>query len=175
MSEVVWKKFHSIEVSNTGLVKTERNPDGYIGTDNGHGYKVVSVIIDGKQKNLRVHRLIGFLFLGLDIENNKQQMNHKNHDKSDNRIENLEIVDQRENQQKLIKHKYGHLFGTTYRKDLKTNQWASQIIDKYHKRIHLGYYQTQELAHQEAVEAYAMEFKELPHCQCDFCKRLMSC
>jgi len=55
--------------------------------DNG-GYYYVCLSIDGKAKKEKVHRLIGKTFL--KHEDGKNIINHKNFNKEDNRVENLE-------------------------------------------------------------------------------------
>ena len=68
------------------------------------GYNMLTVRINGKSKDLPVHRLVGFSF----IENNNpdaNQINHKNGVRDDNRVENLEWVTHSEN----IKHAYDKL------------------------------------------------------------------
>lgn len=60
------------------------------------GYKIVHI----NKKNYRVHRLIAKTFIV--NQQNKQQVNHINCDKQDNRVENLEWVTPSEN----IKHAY---------------------------------------------------------------------
>jgi len=52
------------------------------------GYKIVGIIINGKHKNLRVHHLVAQAFI--PNPDNFPEINHKNHIKTDNRIENLE-------------------------------------------------------------------------------------
>jgi hypothetical protein len=66
------------------------------------GYDRVSVLIDGRKKRFHLHVLMAVSFLGLDLRshgthNFSLQVNHKDHNKRNNRIENLEIVTKQEN------------------------------------------------------------------------------
>ena len=64
---------------------------------NVKGYKRVDVRTEtGNRIQLQVHRIVASLF----IENpqNKDEVNHKNRDKADNRVENLEWVTKSENE-----------------------------------------------------------------------------
>jgi len=57
-------------------------------TDNGSGYLSVGLTFNSKTKSLRVSRLVASTWL--DNPKNKPQVNHKNGDKYDNRVCNLE-------------------------------------------------------------------------------------
>lgn len=58
---------------------------------NGTGYVFVGLHRDGRVKQVFVHRLIAEAFL--PNPNNLPQVNHKNENKTDNRLENLEWCD----------------------------------------------------------------------------------
>ena len=63
--------------------------------NNGNGYYVVSLTQNGKRKNHYVHRLVAAAFLG--NPDSLPVVNHINHDKSDNRAQNLEWCTQKTN------------------------------------------------------------------------------
>lgn len=54
-----------------------------------YGYLVVSITINGKQVNKKVHRLVAEVFI--PNPNNLSQLNHKNGDRTNNSVSNLEF------------------------------------------------------------------------------------
>jgi len=71
-------------------------------TRSGRGYRKVSLSgHDHKKRQILVHRLVAEAFIG-QPKDGRSQVNHKNLDKSDNRLENLEWVTPEEN----MRHAY---------------------------------------------------------------------
>lgn len=66
--------------------------------DNGKGYKMVSLHGKGKRKNFYIHRLVAMCYL--DNPNGFPEINHKDGNKSNNDVSNLEWVSKKMN----IKH-----------------------------------------------------------------------
>jgi hypothetical protein len=150
----IWKEldgFDSLyQASNFGRIKNEKRiVPQYLDKD---GYCLVNLYFNEKIKLFRLHRLIAKLFI--ENENNKKQVNHKNSNRSDNRIENLEWVSASENNcHKFIGKNTSSIYrGVTLMKDVKNDKkWLSQIqIDN--KKIHLGMYKTEEEAYLKRLE-----------------------
>lgn len=59
------------------------------------GYRQITIYFNGEKRKEYVHRIVGELYL--DNPDNKPQINHKNGNKLDNRVENLEWVTNQEN------------------------------------------------------------------------------
>jgi hypothetical protein len=72
-------------------------------------YPRVSALVEGRRKRFHVHILMAVTFLGLDVtqgglSSDCLQVDHKNGDKQDNRLENLEVVTRLENTQRAWKN-----------------------------------------------------------------------
>ncbi len=82
------------KISNLGRVKNKNNT--IMSQVFNSGYLVLGLTKDKVQKNIRVHRLVALAFIG-DSINEKNEVNHKNGIKTDNREKNLEWVTRIEN------------------------------------------------------------------------------
>lgn len=89
-SKEEWKEingFPNYRISNLGNVYNI-NSNEYIKPFNNNGYKRVNLYYNRKQKSIYVHRLVAEAFL--DNFNNCRVINHKDEDKTNNSVENLE-------------------------------------------------------------------------------------
>ena len=101
----MWKKFiyegqeTDYSVSTEGEVR--KDTKNYILSQSSQqDYKFVGLIINGKQKRMRVHRMVALTFI--DNPDNKPYVNHINGNRSDNNVENLEWVTPSENTQHAV-------------------------------------------------------------------------
>jgi len=124
--ERFWRNMYWKEVENTD--------------NNGRGYNTIS--INGKP--IFRHRLIAFCFLGLEniaTERGADDcIDHINRIPLDNRVENLRITTQQGNNQNRTRVK-------GYSWDKQSKKYEANIKVNY-KKIHLGYYNTEEKARQ---------------------------
>ena len=62
----------------------------WIGSKSSDGYMRTSITINGIRYGIKTHRLVALVYIGNILDG--MVVNHKNLDKSDNRLENLEII-----------------------------------------------------------------------------------
>jgi hypothetical protein len=116
----IWKDIPEFEgyyqISNSGRlkrlerqVKCKNRPNGFhikekilSSCNDGKGYVMGYLEVDGEKIARRIHRLVLITFRGIDPQ--KPQVNHINGIKSDNRLENLEWCTQYENVQHARKN-----------------------------------------------------------------------
>lgn len=89
-SECIWRQhpfFTDLDVSDDGRVISYKSGNAYElkPSDNGHGYYTVSV---GARNPRYIHRLVAETYL--PNPNDYPEVNHKNGNKKDNRVSNLE-------------------------------------------------------------------------------------
>lgn len=113
------------------------------GTLHSLGYWVITI----DRRPCYAHRLAWLCVYG---EWPPGPLDHINGDKRDNRIVNLRLTTARKNQQNLKKHREGKLVGCTYNK--LQNRWQARIHVQG-KLTSLGYFSTEEEAHQAYVRA----------------------
>ena len=95
--EEIWKiieEYPDYMVSNMGRVKSlNYNRTGkekiMKGSQDKDGYLKVVLYKEKKEKTHRIHRLVAAAFI--DNPNNLSQINHKDEDKTNNRVDNLEF------------------------------------------------------------------------------------
>lgn len=133
----------SLNYNRTGkeqILKPAKDKDGYL---------IVCLSKNKNHKNFRVHTLVWDTFGSSPRNGHKLQVDHINNDKTDNRIENLQLLNCRANcsKAKFQKEKSSKYSGVHWKKD--NNKWQAEItINK--KKKYLGLFPTQE----EAAEAY---------------------
>lgn len=91
--------------------------------ESSNGYRVVSLVRDGKQHSFTIHRLVAKLFL--DRVDGKDYINHIDGDKNNNRVDNLEWCTKSENTNHAIRL---GLFNHEHCIGVKHPNWRGGII-----------------------------------------------
>ena len=135
------------QVSNIGRVRnatTEKILKPFL---NKGGYYEISLRKESVKKECRIHRLVAQEFI--DNPDNKQFVDHINHNKTDNTIFNLRWVSKSENSmnRNKIPNKSSKYKGVCFSKE--RDKWRARIMLSG-RRKHLGYFANEK----EAAFAY---------------------
>lgn len=161
--EEVWKDINGYEglyqISNLGRVKgLSRNVERgegklsirekikHLGTDGG-GYSNVCLYTNNKAKRLIIHTLVWDAFGDIPRNGRLLQVDHINNDKTNNRIDNLQLLTNRQNITKMAKTKPKTSRFVGVRIDNRSNKikWIAQIANK-RKAKYLGSFNCESLA-----------------------------
>jgi hypothetical protein len=130
MQEEIWKDIPNYEghyqVSNLGRVKSLWNGKERIlkAGISIHGYLFVILCIKNSTKNIKVHQLVVMGFLNHTPNGHTLVVDHINNVKTDNRLENLQVISHRENSSKDKKGKSKYT-GVSWNKAI--NKWVAHI------------------------------------------------
>ena len=123
-NQEIWKPISGYdglyEVSNIGNVRSIKKGIILKPATNKFGYQIVGLSKNGKRKEGKVHRLVAKAFI--DNPDNKKQVNHKDGNKKNNSVDNLEWVT---NQENVI-----HAFKTGVRKTIAIKVIETGIVYK---------------------------------------------
>ena len=144
------------QVSNLGNIKSFRygKEKQMKQSKDSSGYLKLDLNFNGIQKTRTIHQLVAESFLNHKASGMKLVVNHIDLNKTNNNIDNLEIVTIRENSNRKHLKSTSIYTGVSWNK--KASKWKT-VITVNNKQIFLGYF-TDEL---EASEAYQKALKDL--------------
>ena len=122
-----------------------------------NGYHRVKLCINGVGSRYTVHQLVAIAFLGHIINGHKTVVDHVDNDKTNNIVDNLQLITNRHNCSKDIKNKTSKYTGVSYNKRYK-NKWVAQI-QVNGKKVDIGRFTTES----EAGEAYQKHLQEIQY------------
>ncbi|MET2121521.1 NUMOD4 domain-containing protein [Enterococcus faecalis] len=140
------------EVSSQGDIRSKKTGKILKPYKNGKGYLIITLSKNGKNKKMRVHRLVAQAFL--ENPNNLPDVNHKDYDRTNNCVSNLEWMGRKENVQYSSKN--GNFVKSAPTKRSTTGvrgvswskektMWRVRIYENG-KRKHIGYFKEFEQA-----------------------------
>ena len=160
MKEEIFKDVPGYEglyqVSNLGRVKSLKfNKERILKTPPvGYGYCICNLFLEGNCKTFYVHILVAMAFLNHKPNGHKMVIDHINNVKTDNRLENLQLISNRQNTSKDRKGYSSQYVGVAWYE--AKSKWISQIMING-KLKYLGLF-TNEI---EAAKAYQSKLNEI--------------
>lgn len=124
------------QVSNLGNVRSIKRKIILKPRVSPQGYYQINLNKNGSGETAAIHQLVAIVFLGHTRCGYKLVVNHKNFIKTDNRLENLEVVTNKQNTNKKHLRLKGSGSGVTFNKKSKI----------YEAKIYLGSFKTKEEA-----------------------------
>lgn len=157
--EEIWKKvtgFEDYQVSSMGRIKSikygiERILSPY---DKGRGYLAIQLHNNIGVKSAMIQQLVAIEFLGHNPNETKLIVSHKNNDRGDNRVENLEIAKNGINGHIKRGNTSSKYTGVCWNK--AKNKWQSQIRINGKIKL-LGRFENED----DAGKAYQDELKKI--------------
>jgi len=132
---------------------------------NRKGYLRVGLCINDKEQKKSIHRLVGAAFGIIELNDRKQQIDHINHNKKDNRLSNLRQATASENHmwggKTPIKSNKSGFRGVSWHKHSKKWQAAIKVN---RKSFHLGLFTCRiaaAIAYDDAAVKHFGEFANL--------------
>ena len=121
----MWKPFRDTKysISNTGLVRNDKTGRILNLHINMRGYKIITLSNNGRCKTFKVHQLVAEVYLNHVPDGHNLVVNHIDHNRLNNTVNNLEIITMRENTNKLHIKSSSKYTGVSLQK--KTNRWLS--------------------------------------------------
>ena len=137
------------DYKNGKLMKGSYNKDGYI------QYQFCK---NGKYKNILYHHIIVKMFINPNFDSTKEEIDHRDHNRANNSIENLAIVSRLENNRNMSKSRTGKEF------NFVDNIGKSLVINS-----EAGIYYSLETDHFYMYISHTNKYKELHECICNGC------
>lgn len=135
----------SFRCNKEKVLKPYKNPSGYI---------VALLTLNGIAKTRTVHQLVAEVFLNHTRCGMELVINHIDFNKTNNNVNNLEIVTNRENSNRKHIKSSSQYTGVSWHK--RDKKWMAYIVIN-RKLIHLGYF----INELEASEAYKKKLSKL--------------
>ena len=149
LSQEYLKETYIYDVNNGKLYLKKRlgprKKGSIVGTIDKDGYVVTQL----NKKSYKVHRIIYFMFYGSLPES----IDHINHNRSDNRIENLRPASPKQNARNrgISDNSHSGVLGVFWRK--RERVWEARVTSNQNKRICLGTFDLFEDAVKARVDA----------------------
>ena len=135
---LVYRNGMILRYSDKGYNRLKKGWSEAKGFINHYGYLAIRL----NRKEIFKHRIIAYAFLGLDINNPKQLIDHIDRNRQNNNFKNLRVVSHQENNFNTNAKGYS-IHGNRFQSHIRLNG----------KLIHLGTFDTEEEAQQAYLQA----------------------
>lgn len=127
----VESKLTHYQISDIGLVKNNLTNKLLEGSHDSRGYKIVSIYANGKMYSIKVHRLVAQAFI--PNPDNKPTVNHRDGNKDNNKVSNLEWATHKENIDHAIETGLRNLRGTNASSNIYSEEVVHKVCELFEK------------------------------------------